>query len=488
LPFGMEDLRDESRYQPIPIDQVGYDFLPDITLEEWQYEGIRKAYNAEVGIYDVPTGGGKTEIMAGICKAMRCPTAIIAEQTVITEQIKKRLELRKVVEEVGMFYAGKMPGNQLVLVGTVQSLVVPSKPPKPPIIPDKLPSDNAAAIMKAVKNKEEYEFDKDGRKHSWLGKIERKYYDKVKRHLASLKGYRTRKKRAKVLRSILKKCHMLIVDECDLATNKMYANVFRHWFAGRRRYGFTGTPYDETKPVERLILNENLGSVIHKTSRKKVEGAERIIPFEYYMIAYGEEGNKQDARMFDIATNDFIVHSRGFHNAVANLINLIQEQDKDDGTLILVERDDLGYALKAKIPNSEYFHGKTPKKRRPEILKSFEQRSINVLIGGKNVRRGLDLDGGCENLIIATGGKLGSEFEQKIGRSVRRNRKGKARVWDWLFLCNKYLYDHSRKRLKHVVKMKYPSHVIFSDGMINGEQFVKSRFRKSKRYLTESII
>lgn len=485
--ISIDDNRPEPEYKPVPKEEINEKLLPNITLEKYQLDGALKAYNAEVGIFDMPTGAGKTELMASICKIRQCPTVIVADLSQVVKQIKERLELREVVEEVGLFCAGKMPHGHLIIVGTVQSLVAPSKPPNKPDVPSDLPDDNVKAIIQALKKKEDYEFHKEGKKRSELGKLEKKYYDKMKKYFSSYKGYKSRVKKAKALQKLLKKAEMLIVDECDLATNALYKRIFQHWFKGRYRYGFSGTPYDEAKPVERLILQEHLGSVIHKISRRNVEKAERIIPFEYWMLAFGENGNKDDATMFDMATDEFIVYSEGFHNAVSNLCKELLTDDQD-GILILVERNDLGHALKAKIPGSDFLYGSTPKNQRARILKSFEERSTNVLIGGKNVRRGLDLKGGCEELIIATGGKLSSELNQKIGRSVRKNRRGKARVWDFYFLCNKYLYGHSRQRLKTVVGMGYPSYVVFTDGTYDGEQLVKSRFRRSKRGLvTKSL-
>jgi superfamily II DNA or RNA helicase len=100
-----------------------------------------------------------------------------------------------------------------------------------------------------------------------------------------------------------------------------------------------------------------------------------------------------------------------------------------------------------------------------------------VLIGGKIVNRGLDLSGGCESLILATGGQLWSDFNQKIGRAVRHNSNGKGRVYDFLFRTNKYLYKHSRARLQAVVEMGYKATVIYKGGKIDGRELIRRRFR-----------
>lgn len=445
LPLITKDSRPKSKTTVIDKDLITPDFLAGVTLKDYQVDGVKKICISEVGVFSVTTGGGKTEMICAIVKAIHCHTVIIAEQTIVIDQIIQRLSLRHVCDEPGVFYAGKRPDGEVVIVGTIQSLVIPKKKPEKP---EKGNYKKPASYKRAVKN-----------------------YD------IKIKAFHTRKSNAKILHELIKKCDMIIVDECDLAVGDTYKKLFRYWYKGRRRYGFTGTPYDEEKPVQNLILQEHLGSVIYSQDRHDVQDAGLIIPLKYYMIAVGEDGRKNDARAYDIAVDEEIVYSENLHNIIASIC----AKFPDDGTLILVERDDLGHALNDLIPNSQFYHGKTPKNQRREILKAFEDREKNVLIGGKNVRRGLDLKGGCENLIIATGGKLVSEFDQRLGRARRLNSRGEARVFDLYFLNNKYLYAHSRRRLRAVVEMGYDAYVVYRDGILDGEALIRSRFHRPKR-------
>lgn len=435
------DDRPPSQYKLIDINEINDDFLPDIKLKNYQIDAIKTIWQEEIGIFDVVTGGGKSELIAGIVKSIQCPSVIIAEQRIVVEQLDRRLKLRKVCDEPGLFYAGKRPNGQLVIVGTIQSLY----PPKEPKLPKPIADD--AKMAKAMR---QYEI--------------------------SLKGYKTRTEKCKLLRQLISQCDMMIIDEADLATNSQYKQLFRYWFKGRRRYGMTGTPYDKAKPVEGLFLREHLGSVIFKQNADEVQAEGLIVPIEFYMVAFGNPNNRNDARTFDIATNEEIVYNEDFHLLINQLCNI----HPDEGYLILVQRDELGYALRDLIPNAEFIHGKTSSKERPRILKSFEDRETRVLIGGKNVRRGLDLSGGCENMILATGGKLVSEFTQRLGRARRLNKNGKSRVYDFYFLNNKYLYQHSRGRLKAAVDLGCRTTIVFKSGAIDGEKFVRSRYRIPK--------
>lgn len=277
-----------------------------------------------------------------------------------------------------------------------------------------------------------------------------------------------------------------LVHNCDKAASDPWRNLFRHHFLGRRRYGFSGTPTDPDKPVEAMVMQEHLGSVVFRETRANLTKLGRIIPCEYYMMAYGLDGSISESSAYDIAYNEHITNSPTFHHMVAKLCKK-SKKEEGDGTLVLVDREALGWQLEAAIRNlgltANFIFGKTPQKKRDQQLRAFERREFDVLIGGKIINRGLDLSGGCETLIIATGGKLQSGFIQQIGRALRRNRRGKSKIYDYFFRCNKYLYSHSKARLKTMVSAGYPCTVVFPGGGISGVDLLKSRFQIKKKLL-----
>lgn len=454
LPLSIVDERPEWPYKIIDPEEVTPDFLPGIKLDPHQIRSIQAACKIECGIVDVPTGGGKGEIIAGICKAISCPTVIIADQRIVVEQLKSRLELRDVIDDVGMFYAGEKPDGQQIIVGTIQSLSCPSSEPAPP-----------------ERNKSD---------------TDKSYNAKLDRWGISMRAYKTRRKNTKRLQEYIKKAEMVLIDECDKATSKPFKNVFRNWFKGRRRYGFSGTPFDDSKPVENFDMQENLGSVIARETRQELQKIGRIIPIHYYMLMFGDYNMKNDRSAYDIAYDEWLVDNNNFHLLIANIC----KKYKGDGTLVLVDRERLGNNLEEAIRSvgltANFICGKTDKKRRNEKLREFERREFDVLIGGKIINRGLDLNGGCENLIIATGGKLGSDLIQKVGRAVRHNKRGSSRVFDFFFYCNKYLYEHSRARLGLIVKAGCDTTVVFPGRSIDGDELINRRFRIDKKWLSRS--
>lgn len=453
LVLNVVDKRPKWEYSAMDPDEIDREFLPGIKLDPHQLQATQRACGIECGIVDVPTGGGKGEIICAIAKAVPCPTVILADQTIVISQLKQRLELRDVAEEIGMFYAGCRPNGEMVVVGSIQSL---SPPTKPPDVPKRKAKETDNAFAKRIK-KWEIQF----------------------------QAYKTRRKNAKELQKYVKKAEMIMVDECDKASSQQYKNLFRHYYRGRRRYGFSGTPMDSDKPVAGMVMQEHLGSPFIKVSRRYLERIGRIIPCRYFSLAFGMEGDIKEGSAYDIAYDAIMVQNEEFHQIITSLCLKF----KGEGTLVLVDRTALGEHLKAAIESAgltaHFIYGKTPKRRRDELLRSFERREFDVLIGGKIINRGLDLSGGCENLIIATGGKLESDFIQKVGRALRHNKKGYSRVFDFYFRNNRYLYGHSKARLKAMVKAGYQTTVIFPGGKIDGAKLVKSKFRVSQKLRTK---
>lgn len=452
LPLEIVDNREPWQYKVLSPIEIDASFLPGITLEQYQLDALRRAIMSECGILKLPTGSGKSEIIAGLCKAISCPTLIVANQRIVLDQLKARLELRDISPEIGLFYAGKKPNGESIVVGSIQSL---SPPPKlnPPVKTDD-------------ESIEEYQ---------------KRYSSWEKR----LKGQETRKSNLKTLLEYVRRAGMIIIDECDLAGSAAYAHLFRHYFRGRRRYGLSGTPFDDSKPVEKLVIQEHLGSIIYTEGIDRVLERGRINKCEYNMLSI--LGDFKESSAYDIAYSDWITNNVKLHELI---FNLFKSKPKEEGTLILVDKRALGFALE-KIFNergvtAKFIYGDSSKKQRDSAISGFENRDYNILIGSKILNRGLDLKGGCENLFIATGGKLSSGLIQQIGRALRLTKSGFSRIYDLYFRCNTHLYNHSKQRLKTVIDQKIPCKVIFPGGTISGEELIRLRFRVNNKLLTKS--
>jgi superfamily II DNA or RNA helicase len=495
IPLEIRDERPALTFPAPPEGNITKNFLEGITLTDYQIRSIQACCRKEIGLISAAPGAGKTEVMCGVIKALRCPSVIITEQIVVLEQIVERLALRSVVrnDDIGIFCHGYMPDNNVVMVGSIQSL---STPPKP----DKLEIRRHFRIREALQQVYKWAKQEDLRlaeifpisltqalykNPDGISLIEGRFMQMLTDYMVErewekrVKAFRSRYEHAHNIQKMVQKCDLLLVDEADLAVTQQYAVLFRRYFTGRRRFGFTGTPSDKDKPVQSLLLKENLGNVIVHTDRTEVEAAGRIVPVRYYMIAVGEGGNRDDNRAYDIALKEEIIENGDFHQLVADIVSSFS----NDRTLILIDTAPimpLGVALQDKIPGSRFVYGGTPIEERQEYQEDFESGKIKCIIGSKIYKRGLDLRGGVDNLIIIGGGAKWSDYDQKIGRAVRVNTRGWVRVFGFFILNNKYLYRHSRENLKAVVSMGYPAKLVIGGTEIDGRQFIKSQFRLHK--------
>lgn len=432
VPLEIIDKRPKERH-PVDHNKIKEDLLPGISLDHHQLRAIKAACSNECGLISAVTGAGKTEIMAAITRLYGLPTVIIADQRVVIEQIKERLELREIGQTmdgksgVGLFYGGETPDGQMIVIGSIQSLSTP-----PPSVRKKNPA---------------------------------QYY--------------TRRDNAELFQQIVSKAGLLLVDECDKATDNRYRKLFMKYFQGRYKFGFSGTCFDPDKPVEELKLKEHLGSIIVEITRRQMEKIGRIIPVKAMMIGVGDPADRYDRMAFDIAEKELIVENEQYHQ----LIKKIVKSYPGERTMILVDTNNvvnLGTALQECIDNSLFIYGKTGKKARNMAIQDFEQGKLECLIGGKILKRGLDIEGGVHNLIVCGGGKSVSDFDQKIGRAVRNNDRGWARLICLFHMDNFYLYRHSKAQLKTIVSLGYQCSVSVNGKIVDAKDLIRRNFRLPK--------
>lgn len=465
-PYSIIDNRSPWPFPMVPIEEVNEDFLEGIKLYHYQVRAVLAAYHSDFGIIDAVTGAGKTEMMACMCKMNpECKITILSEQRIVIEQIRDRLKLRD-ISDVGMFYSGQTPKGQSIVIASVQSTTKVSKTKTVKPTQDMFMIEQSSELGDL--SPKEMVFDSAA------------YIDALVKYERILKGFKNRNARADLLRDIIRESDMLIVDEADLATSPMYRSIFRHFFKGRKRYGLTGSLNDPDKIIESRKLRAYLGPVLDVVHRHEVLEVGRINDVKYTSVVFtGAPNEIHDSSTLNIAVAEKLTQNPKFHKVIKTLCDF----HKNEKTLILVESQDLGYALEQSLPGSKFICGDTSKKMRKQAVHDFANGDLNILIGGKILKRGFDLVGGCDNLILATGGKLESDLRQKIGRGFRRSKRGYTQIYDFIFRVNKYLYNHSRARLKIMIKLGFNTLVIFPNGFkINGADLVKRSFNVGKNW------
>lgn len=105
----------------IQPDPISPDMLRGITLRDYQLDAITMLLDKKRGIARMATNSGKTEVMAGIIKALRVPqTLVIVASKELLDQTSKRLQYRLGVK-VGRIGDGAWDRKQ-VTVAMIQTL------------------------------------------------------------------------------------------------------------------------------------------------------------------------------------------------------------------------------------------------------------------------------------------------------------------------------------------------------------------------------
>lgn len=156
------------------------------------------------------------------------------------------------------------------------------------------------------------------------------------------------------------------------------------------------------------------------------------LPYEIY----------QDAVTKGVAENPH------FHDIVVQLTHMLKGR-----TIIMVERIKQGDMLKEMLPDAAWVSGKDTTKTRKEIKERLKYDKGNVVAIATTGIFNTGINVFIHNLINAAGGKADHAIIQRLGRGLRpSDDKEFLRYFDFYFTINKYLENHSIKRIKVLKK------------------------------------
>lgn len=182
------------------------------------------------------------------------------------------------------------------------------------------------------------------------------------------------------------------------------------------------------------------------------EGGEKLIKTKTLQ----EKGNLSDSmctfytirepelkyEIYQDAVTRGIAESEYFHKTVSRLCEGLEGR-----TLVLVERVAHGDALHKMIPNSIWVSGKDDLESRRYVIEQLSVSKGKVVAIATNIfNTGVSFH--VHNLVNAAGGAAEHLTQQRLGRGLRKNENSLLNYYDFLFLINDYLEDHSKKRIK----------------------------------------
>ncbi len=256
---------------------------------------------------------------------------------------------------------------------------------------------------------------------------------------------------------------VLLVDEIHDMMSKLPKAVYRRLKNCPVRVALSATPFKfgETDKVQKYFVKGFFGPVLKTTTTETgilttQELQNRKILSKSKCTFYEVKEPQIPHDIYLDAVTRGIAENYTFHKMVVKLANSLKGR-----TLILVDRIAHGDTLNNMIKDSIWVQGKDNMKTRKEAIEMLKKSKEDITILATQQIFNTGVSFFCHNLINAAGGQADHQIIQRMGRGLRTaNDKEILNYYDFVFDINKYLKQHSEKRIK----------ILKKEGHINRDQ------------------
>lgn len=490
--YEIEDNRPPALVPADAIDEeivLGNGEEDDITLRDYQYDSVHKAFEEQVGILNLATNAGKTECASGFMQQV-LPylkrgerIAFFTHSKEIMHQsaarIAKRLELDE--KKIGKIGDSKwdIKNKQIVFV-MIPTLVSALKDPKKgikftpkenvikfiaeEIYPKFRNTVNTRQLMRnylkncklttKVWQSAETQLQYIAYDNAFTDKKAQMELNKyvVEFEKIMQKKNKDKYKKYKETLEFLESIKVMIADEVHHSKSDTWYASLSLCENAIYRVGLTGT-VDEKDEMGLQRLHAIFSRIIAKVSNEFLiergissKPTIRLVPIQEPR-SLELVGTYMEAYKLGIVENDVR------NNIIANLAVAYNKQ-RPGGILISVKEIEHGERilalLKEKgVENVAFIHGKSKDEDRKGNLEKFSKKQLDILIATVIVDEGIDIKSiGC--MILAASGKSLRQNLQRIGRGLRLNGidGNSVMVFDFFDATNKFLLTHSKERIK----------------------------------------
>lgn len=495
------ELIDERPRQLVHHDSIDEEILlgngdeDPITLRDYQYKSVQELFKEMVGIINVATNGGKTEIASGIMQqilpylkrgeriAFFTHSKEIMHQS--AERIAKRLDMS--VSKMGKIGDGKFDiKNKQVVFVMIPTLISALKDPKKDVkftpkekiikfiatevAPKFKGTVNTRQLMrnylknctlttqvwKSAEEQLQYiAYDK-----SFTDKTAQMQLNKYVVEFEKImeKKAKSKYKKYKEVMEFMESIRVMIADEVHHSKADTWYSSLSLCENASYRVGLTGT-VDKKDKMGWMRLQAIFSDIITKVSNEYLidkgissKPTIRLLPvLEPRNIEL--INNYLEAYRLGIVENDFR------NEMVASLVDSYIKR-RPGGVLVSVKEIDHGNRilekLKARGIDAEFIHGSSEDEARSGGLERFSKGKLRVLVASTIIDEGIDLKSiGC--MVLAAGGKSMRQQLQRIGRGLRLNGidGNSVMVFDFYDQTNKFLLNHSNERIKIFQEEKF---------------------------------
>ena len=459
-----------------------------ITLRDYQFDAVFQAIDKQVGIVEVATNGGKTEIGGAIMQQL-LPylergerIAFFTNNSSIFTQSIDRIEKRLGVK-VGRYGAGHKDFQQITFV------MIPTLNASLTADPEKgLKLTGKNAVVKKIAKEIAPRLAKGYNQRFALRNLIKNYPKKSKMDEKVLmeledvlytcgsdneikfriQGYEAEyqkiieSKNKKVFDKyneavdFLESVAVMIVDEAHHTSADTWYHSLTKCINAQYRIALTGSVDRKDKMLwQRLqaIFNKTIIKISNETLINLGHSAKpKITMFPIVSPQGYDEADYMPARELCIVNNEYR------NTLITQLANKAYSEGK--GVLILVNIVEHGDIIsemltKTGVENS-FIHGELDLDYREEQLTAMREGRLKVLIATTIADEGVDISG-IDMLILGAGGKSLRQTLQRVGRALRKKKTGEnvATIIDFIDYTNKHLLKHSKERRKTYVQEKF---------------------------------
>ena len=410
--------KDEVSHEESPIlpdIQVNKDILSGIELRDYQVEGIVSSLKYKRGIIQVHTGGGKTEMMIGVCSYLLANTSmnilICVPTTNLLYQTHERMLNRGVSEsDISLLGDGHdLDPSKRVLVSTVQSAY----------------------------------------RKFFIGEVHQDWIS----HLGCL---------------MLDEAHHSKCATWSALIDKLSPEYL---------LGFSAEPFhrDKNHMIPDLLLRGLLGPVIHRVTVDYL--VEKGFLSKPYVVSLDSKCASNLYRVFDwtLVNKSGIVKNKLRNSLICDASQLLINMDKKPlilvqqiahGVSLAEELSAKGYRvimLKGGLRAAVFQEGKifeTYVDTEGKVVKEFNEGKIDALIGTSTLDEGVDIPS-LSAVILAGGGKGRIKTLQRIGRGLRRKAGDNTTVIvDFRDRFNLVTHSHHKKRKAMFDELNIPVYYV----------------------------
>ncbi|QDP43126.1 ATP-dependent DNA helicase [Bacillus phage vB_BveM-Goe7] len=491
LTYEIEDIRPAQLVHPDSIDEeivLGNGENDPITLRDYQYESVRNVFRDQVGIVNVATNGGKTEIASGFMQqvlpylkrgeriAFFTHSKEILHQS--ADRIMARLNLKP--RDIGKIGDGKFDvKNKKIVFVMVPTLVSSLKDPKKGIKFTakerviKMIAEDVAPKFRNTKNTRQllrnYIKNCSLKTQVWQSAEEQLMYiaydNKFTDRTAQLQLNKYIAEFDKIMEKKNKNKYKRYKDTIDFldSIKVMIADEVHHskadtWFSSLSlcgnavyRVGLTGT-VDKKDKMGWQRLQAIFAQVVVKVSNEfLIEKGISSKP-TIRLLPVVEPRNIELVNTYLEAYKLGIVENETRNKMIADLVQSYKKR-RPGGVLVSVKEIEHGNKiqemLSARGLESAFIHGGSESDHRAGQLEKFSKGETGILIASTIIDEGVDMKSiGC--MVLAAGGKSMRQQLQRIGRGLRLNGidGNSVMVFDFYDQTNLFLRRHSEERIK----------------------------------------